>query len=301
MKLLDLNNSEVVIIFGINGQDGYYLKNLLKAKGYTVIGVSRSDGDWIRGDIAVFTFVKNLIHIHQPVFIFHLAASSTTKHEVLFENHSAIGTGTLNILETVRNYSPHTKVFISGSALQFKNEGKSIKESDEFDPKDIYSVQRVYSVYTARYFRSMGIKVYVGYFFHHDSPMRPERHLNMKIVEAAKRIKAGSNELIEIGNPDVIKEYNHAADMMEAIWILVNQENVFESVIGSGLGYTISNWIITCANVLDVNLIERVKINLNFKAEFEKLISDPKTLRKLGWQPKYSLNDLAKDMIFKAN
>lgn len=289
------------LIFGINGQDGFYLKNILKIQGYDVIGVSRNEGDWLKGDVADYQLVKDLIDINKPEFVFHLAANSTTRHDVLFENHETIATGALNILESVKNYSPKTKVFLSGSGLQFKNDGKPIKETDAFDPKDIYSVQRIYSVYTARYYRSLGIKVYIGYFFHHDSPLRPERHLNMKIVAAAKRIKAGSSEFIEIGNPKVIKEYNHAADLMEAVWILMNQNNVFEAVIGSGIGYKISDWITTCANIMDVDLTKKIKINSHFKAEFEMLISDPITLKQLGWKAKYNIDDLAKEMIYKSN
>lgn len=284
-----------VIIFGINGQDGYYLKKLLTQKSYQVIGVSRSTGDWIQGDVADVKLVNNLVKTHQPAFIFHFAANSTTKHDVLYENHDAIGTGTLHILEAVKQHSPHTKVFLSGSALQFKNEGKPILETDAFDPKDIYSVQRIYSVYTARYYRSLGINVYVGYFFHHDSPLRPERHLNMKIIAAAQRIKAGSDEVIEIGNPEVIKEYNHAADLMEAIWVLVNQENVFEAVIGNGKGYSILQWINICEKLLNIEL--KIKINTVFKSPFNTLTCNPTTLNQLGWINKYDIMDLAQDMI----
>lgn len=285
------------IIFGISGQDGYYLKKLLEINGFTVIGVSRSEEKWIKGDIGNFNFVNNLIKLHQPSFVFHLAANSTTKHDVLFENHTAIGTGTLNILEAVKNHSLRTKVFLSGSALQFKNEGKPIKETDEFDPKDIYSVQRVYSVNVARYYRTLGIKVYIGYFFHHDSPLRSERHLSMNIIRAALRIKAGSREFVELGNPEVIKEFNHALDMMEAIWILVNQEDIYEAVIGCGKGFKILDWIQVCEKILNIDLIKKIKINPIFKSEFNTLISDPFTIKNLGWQQKFNITDLANDMI----
>lgn len=285
------------IIFGVSGQDGYYLKKLLEINGFGVIGISRSAGEWIKGEIGDFNFVSNLIKLHQPSFVFHLAANSTTKHDVLFENHTAIGTGTLNILEAVKNHSLHSKVFLSGSALQFKNEGKPIKETDEFDPKDIYSVQRVYSVNVARYYRSLGIKVYIGYFFHHDSPLRSERHLSMKIIRAALRIKAGSREFLELGNPEVTKEFNHALDMMEAIWILVNQEDIYEAVIGCGKGFKILDWIQVCEKIIDIDLIKKIKINPIFKSEFNTLISNPFTIKNLGWQQKFNITDLAIDMI----
>src|SRR5664279_283048 len=116
------------IIFGAGGQDGFYLTELLNQKGFTVIGISRKE--YSVCDITDYSSVSNLIKNKQPDFIFHLAANSTTRHDALFENHAIIAAGTLNILESVKNFSMHTKVFISGSGLQFKNEGNPIKETD---------------------------------------------------------------------------------------------------------------------------------------------------------------------------
>ena len=155
------------IIFGVNGQDGYYLSQLLNQQNYEIIGVSRT-GDTTKTNIADYKEVLELVNKHQPDFIFHLAANSTTNHEALFENHETISTGTFNILEAVKNSSPHTKVFISGSGLQFVNQNKPIKESDAFEARDSYSVSRIHSVFAARYYRMLGIKVFVGYFFNHE-------------------------------------------------------------------------------------------------------------------------------------
>ena len=114
------------IIFGANGQDGFYLINLLQQQNVEVIGVSRS-GDFLRTDIANYIAVADLVKIHQPNFIFHLAANSTTSHDAMFENNQTISTGTLNILDAVILFSPHTKFFISGSGFQFINQVKPIK------------------------------------------------------------------------------------------------------------------------------------------------------------------------------
>ena len=152
------------IIIGANGQDGYYLSELLKVNGVTVVGVSKR-GDFLRTDITKYEEVAALVKELQPSYIFHLAANSTTRHEVMFENHETICTGTLNILEAVKNYSPASKVFISGSGLQFVNNNQPIKETDPFEARDPYSISRIQSVYAARYFRRLGLKVYVGYFF----------------------------------------------------------------------------------------------------------------------------------------
>jgi nucleoside-diphosphate-sugar epimerase len=107
------------LIFGANGQDGYYLNELCKQKGFEAIGVSRS-GSWIRGDVSSYEQVEKLIEKYVPTYVFHLAAISTTRHEALFENRATISTGTLNILEAAKRICPASRVFITGSGLQFK-------------------------------------------------------------------------------------------------------------------------------------------------------------------------------------
>jgi len=287
------------IIFGINGQDGFYLNEILKKEGVEVIGVSRSDGKWIKGSVADYNLVQKLIKTQQPDYVFHLAANSTTNHNALFENHETIATGTLNILENVYKFSPKTKVFISGSGLQFKNIGKPIAENDEFEARDAYSVARIQSVYAARYFRTLGLNVYVGYFFNHDSPLRTERHLNQKIVMAVKRIANGSAEKIEIGNINVKKEFNFAGDMMRAIWLLVNQENLFESVIGNGQAYSIEEWIKNCFFIINKNWKDFVIEKNDYIAEYNILVSNPIKLFNIGYSTEIDIINLAKMMVNK--
>ena len=174
------------IIFGINGQDGYYLKEIFQKRKIEVIGVSRSSGDWIQGDVSNFNFIENFIKSVKPDYIFHFAANSTTKHDALFENHETISTGTLNILESVKRHSPESRVFITGSGVQFENKGNPISETDSFEATSPYSIARIQSVYAARYFRSLGLKVYVGYLFHHESPLRKNNHVSKMIADAVK-------------------------------------------------------------------------------------------------------------------
>lgn len=285
------------IIFGISGQDGKYLKEILEQEKINVIGVSRSNGDWLKGSVADLNLVSSLIKEHQPDYVFHLAANSTTRHEALFENHETISTGTLNILESVKNHSPHTKVFISGSGLQFVNNGKPISEKDEFEAKDAYSVARIQSVYAARYYRSFGLKIYIGYFFNHDSPLRTERHVNQKIVAAVKRIAQGSKETIELGNISVKKEFTFAGDTAKAIWLLVNNTSVFETVIGSGKAYSIEDWLSICFNYFKLDWEKYVITKNDFKSEYKILVSAPETLINLGWNQSVSIKELAKMMI----
>ncbi len=284
------------IIFGANGQDGFYLSKLLEKKGIAVIGVSRS-GNFLKTNIASFTEVAELIKTNAPDFIFHLAANSTTRHDALFENHETISTGTFNILEAVRLHAPDAKVFISGSGLQFENKNLPIKETDPFEARDAYSVSRIQSVYAARYFRMLGVKAYVGYFFNHDSPRRSERHMAQKIAATAIRIANGSNEKLEIGDMSVIKEWTYAGDVVEGIWLLVNQEAIFEANISSGLGYSILDWIKECFALIGKNHQDYVIERNDFKAEYRQLISDSALITSMGFSPKVSFTALAKMMI----
>jgi GDPmannose 4,6-dehydratase len=286
-----------IIIFGIAGQDGHYLKQLCEQEGHEVIGVSRSNGNWLQGSVADKKLVFELIQQHQPYCIFHLAADSSTRHDLIYENNETICDGSIHILEAVYQTSKHSRIFLSGSGLQFVNRGVPIKETDEFFAGSPYAAQRIYTTYLARYYRSLGVQTYVGYFFHHDSPLRSERHLNIKIINAALRIKQGSKELISLGDPNVIKEFNHAHDLMRAIWMLVRQDTEVEAVVGSGKGYAISDWIDVCSAIIDVELKDHIQKNEGFKAEFDQLTCDPAVLTGLGWTPKYDIDGLAKDIV----
>lgn len=284
------------IIFGAGGQDGHYLTALLEAAGYSVIGVSRT-ADFDQTDITEYKSVSKLIENTLPDHVFHLAANSTTRHEALFENHATISTGTLNILEAVKNFSPRTKVFISGSGLQFENHDRPIKETDPFEARDAYSISRIQSVYAARYYRRLGIQTYIGYFFNHDSPRRTERHMCKKIAEAAKRIAAGSTEKLEIGDISVIKECAFAGDIVKAVWALVNQDKIYEAVLGTGLGYSIEDWLQACFSIVSLNWKDHVILKNDFTPEYKILISDPALILSTGWKAETSFHQLAQMMM----
>jgi len=288
------------LIFGITGQDGHYLAALLQKRNIEVIGVSRTNGD-LQGNVADYLFVESIIKKYQPTYIFHFAANSSTRHDTLFDNHNAISTGTLNILECVRLYCPASKVFLSGSAMQFKNEGLPINEKTPFEASSPYSVARIQSVYAGRYYRSVfGLRVYFGYFFNHDSPLRSERHVNQKIVSSVKRIAQGSSEKLEIGNIEVKKEFNYAGDVVDAVWILVNQDVVFEAVIGCGETHSIQEWTEYCFKKINKNWEDYVMLKDNFIPDYKILVSDSKLIQSLGWQPKvdfYKLADLMMENI----
>ena len=285
------------LIFGVSGQDGIYLQTLLKTKGFEVVGVSRSRGEWLSGDVSDFVFVCDIIQKIKPDYIFHLAANSTTRHDVLFENHQTISTGTLNILEAVYKFSPLSKVFLSGSGLQFVNNGSPIRETDPFVATSPYGISRIQSVYAARYYRSLGLKVYVGYFFNHDSPYRSEKHVNQMIVQAVKRIAAGSHEKLSLYDPTIKKEFSFAGDIATAVLTLIENDHVFEAVIGSGKAYSIEDWVRICFEYYNLPWEDKVVKGTPLKREYDILVSNPTTIFSLGWHPKVDINALAKLMI----
>lgn len=284
------------IIFGATGQDGHYLAKLLSGLGYEVIGVSRS-GNFLHKRLSDFTEISTLIKDTRPQYIFHLAANSTTKHTAWRENHETINTGAVNIMESVLQFSPDTKMFFSGSGLQFVNTNRPIKETDEFAPTSSYAVSRIASVYAARYYRSLGLKAYIGYFFNHDSPLRTDRHINKKITATVQRIFNGkANELV-IGDLSVKKEFGFAGDIVEGIWTLVQQDNVFEATIGTGEAFAIKDWVKYCFSKFGLNWEDYVRESGDYKADYEVLVSDPSTIHALGWHHKTSFTQLADLML----
>jgi GDPmannose 4,6-dehydratase len=282
------------VIFGAGGQDGVYLAEWLGTQGIDVSGLSRADG----GDVADYASVERLVQEHRPGYLFHLAACSTTRHAALFANHAAISTGALNVLEAVRLHAPDCRVFITGSGVQFVNVGQPISERDEFAATSPYAVARIHSVYAARYYRTLGVRAYVGYLFHHESPLRAPGHLCRDIADAVSRIGRGSNERIRIRDLSVRKETAFAGDIVKGIWTLVSQDAVFESAIGTGVAYSVQDWLEVCFRQIGRDWREFVDVDAEGgRGEYKVLVSDPATIFTLGWRPETGQETLARMMI----
>lgn len=276
------------IIFGAGGQDGYYLTQILKREGVEVISLSHKECN-----VGVQGYVFHQLYAHKPDYVFHLAAVSTTSHDALVANQKAIVDGSLHILEGVKNYCPKAKVFLSGSVLQFQ-EQSSVSVSGRQSNSSIYAAQRNASVAYARYYRSIGIQVYVGYFSHHDSPMRGEKHLAKRLAIEAHKVARGEQPYVTIQNPSDEKEWNFAGDMMEAVWDQVNSP-IHEAVLGSGVSYTIGDYVTACLGVL---LPERQPHTMMW-ADYtrEEPAVNCTDDRRFSHHFKTSLEDLAKMMV----
>ena len=284
------------VVFGSNGQDGTYLVELLQGKGVETVGVSRA-GAWHQGDVARLPDVERVLLHVRPDLIFHLAANSTTRHNALFENHETISTGTLNILECTRRYCPGARVFLTGSGVQFHNGGQPIDEETPFEATSPYAVARIQSVFAARYYRSLGMRTYVGYLFHHESPRRSPTHLSRTIALAARRIASGVQQELDLGDISVIKEWTFAGDTMRAVLCLIEQDEIFEAVIGSGEGHSVQEWLEQCFAKVGLSWQDHVKVKSGFDAEYKCLLSRPTRIMSLGWTPEVSFAALAEMMM----
>lgn len=290
--------NKTAIIFGGGGQDGYFLKKLLISINYKVIIFSHSDG--VSGpslDVGNFKKVEKIIKKYSPEIIFHLAAKSSTRHEFILENQNAIVQGTLAILESVERYLPKTKVFIASSALIFKNNNNPINEQNEIEIKNAYILARVEALQITRYYRSRGLKVYIGFLFNHESPLRYKSSIVREIARGVVDIYLGLEKSFNIENIDIVKEWMWAGDAAEAILKLVSQDRVFEVCIGDGIGISVREYISKCLEILNISHKKNCIKNLNYNQEYSKFISDPKKIKSLDWSPKFDVIYLATQTI----
>jgi GDPmannose 4,6-dehydratase len=283
------------LIFGSNGQDGHYLTQLLREQGLEVVTSSRQHAD-VLGDISNFNFVEAIIKLLQPDYIFHLAAKSSNQHHAILDNQHSISGGTINVLESAYRHARHSKVFLAGSGLQFENRNLPINEHTPFAADSPYAISRIHSIYAGRYFRRKGMRVYVGYLFNHDSPLRRNSHVNMYIIEQVCKI-AKEGGVLEVGDYKVEKEFGYAKEIVEGMWVLMQQEAVFEACIGTGVAHPISKWIDLCFRHFGLDW-EKHTIQLpQFTADYRVLVSDPTLINGLGWKAKTDIQEMNRMML----
>lgn len=289
------------VIFGGGGQDGFYLTELLRSRNYHVICTARGRQNIINCDVSDFVSVHSLLTTHQPSFIYNFAAKSTTSHEAVFANQKAIVDGTLNILESARIVCPHARIFITGSALQFENNGQGIHEEFPLVNSSIYATQRNCSLQLARLYRKeFGLLVYFGYLFHHDSPFRSDNHIASKIINYGVAIKKNKIGSIELLNPLFEKEWTFSGDTMEAVQMLMEQETIFEAVIGSGNPFSIKDWGVLCFDMLGLQFEKHLNYSNQNNWRHERIFCQPRLIYSLGWSPKVGFRELAQLMLKKS-
>ena len=353
--------TKVALITGITGQDGAYLAEFLLNKGYFVHGIKRRSSlintDRIDhlyqdpheknvnlklhyGDLTDSSSLIRIIQETQPDEIYNLAAMSHV--HVSFETPeytaNADGIGTLRILEALRICGLTTKTRVyqaSTSELYGLVQAVPQSETTPFYPRSPYAVAKLYAYWiTVNYREAYNMFACNGILFNHESPLRGETFVTRKITRAANKIVLGMQEKLFLGNLNAQRDWGHAKDYIEAMWLILQQEKAEDYVIATGVTTTIRKFIqmafteigITVAfkgeqeqevgyvESIDTNLLEVkgiksctlkigdtiVEVDRRYyrPTEVELLIGDPtKSQTKLGWKPKYDLAMLVQDMM----
>jgi GDPmannose 4,6-dehydratase len=345
--------AKVALVTGVNGQDGAYLTQLLLDKGYIVHGIKRRSSLFntsridhlyqdphekgIRltlhyGDLTDSTNLIRIIQETQPDEIYNLAAMSHVK--VSFDTPeytaNADGIGTLRILEAVRllGLTGKTKIYqASTSELYGLVQEVPQKETTPFYPRSPYGVAKLYAYWiTVNYREAYNMYAVNGILFNHESPLRGETFVTRKITRGVAKIALGMQDCIYLGNLDAKRDWGHAKDYVEAMWLILQQESPEDYVIATGITTPVRDFVRMAFREVGVELefkgegvYERgfvvAAVNPEFPVsigkevvavdpkyfrptEVDLLIGDPtKAMTKLGWKPKYDLLMLVNDMV----
>ena len=331
------------LIFGVTGQDGSYLAELLLKKNYFVHGVKRRSSsintgriDHIYqdphvkkrkfvlhyGDITDSLSVTRLVNQIKPDEIYNLAAQSHV--QVSFESPeytaNADALGALRILEAIRfnNLEKKTKFYQAGtSELYGLNEKIPQNEKTLFHPASPYGVAKLYAHWiTVNYREAYKIFACNGILFNHESPRRGETFVTQKIVQALCKIKLKKQSTLYLGNLYAKRDWGHAKDFVEAMWLILQQKKPIDFVIATGKQTTVKNFVNLVSKYLNMKITWKGKginekgINNEGKIivacdrayhrplEVNSLLGDAKKARKiLNWRPKSNLHDLISDMV----
>lgn len=311
------------LITGITGQDGSYLADLLFSKGYHVIGVKRRtsilatdridhvfddvdkivDFNLVYGNMNDSGQLHRLLSEYKPDEVYNLAAQSHVRvsFDTPQETAEAVGMGTLKLLEAIRNVDPSIKLYQASSSEMFgDNPEAPFNEQSTFMPASPYACSKVFAHNLVRNYRqSYGLHASCGILFNHESPRRGETFVTRKITMAAARIKLGLQDKLFLGNLDAKRDWGYAGDYVEAMWLMLQQENPDDYVIATGETHTVREFLECVFDhaELDVNKHVSIDSRLFRPHEVPLLLGDAsKAKQALNWEPKVKFKDLAKLM-----
>ncbi len=306
------------LITGITGQDGSYLAEFLLSKGYEVVGVVRrtSHDSYERigpllsrltimpADLLDQHSLTVVIRDVQPDEIYNLAAQSfvptSWTQPVLTGEFTALGV--TRILEAVRLVRPEAKFYQASSSEMF---GKAVetpqRESTPFYPRSPYGVAKVYGHWiTVNYRESYGTFAVSGILFNHESPRRGLEFVTRKVSDGVARIKLGLTDRLGLGNLDARRDWGYAGDYVEAMWLMLQQDQPDDYVIGSAQTRSVRDLVELAFGHVGLDWREHVDVDPQFlrPAEVEVLQADATKARtRLGWEPKVTFEELVSMMV----
>jgi GDPmannose 4,6-dehydratase len=312
------------LITGINGQDGSYLAEFLIEKGYEVFGTikrnSVSENQTARLDSIYNKIKDNLIYadlldvpsllhalkISDPSEVYNLAAQSHVR--ISFDQPvytaQATGIGTLNLLEAIRLHNSKIKIYQASSSEMFGNsidEDGYQRETTPMNPVSPYGCAKVFSYNICRNYRnSYGMFISNGILFNHESPRRGTNFVTNKVVKTAVRIYMGLEKKLVLGNLNATRDWGHAKDYVEAMWIMLQQGKSGDYVCSTGVSHSVQDLVEYVFRKLNLDWNEFIETDPKFlrPEELEDLKGDSTKLRKeTGWQPKYTFESMLDEMI----
>ena len=316
--------SKKALITGITGQDGSYLSELLLGKGYEVHGLIRRASTFNTerldsiyqdphnssarlflhyGDLADSVSLSKLVGDLKPDEVYHLGAQSHVRVSFDVPEHTAdvTGTGTARLLEAIRQSSPKSRFYQASSSEMFGLvQAVPQSETTPFYPRSPYGAAKVYSYWlTVNYRESYGMHAGNGILFNHESPRRGETFVTRKIPRAVARIQAGVQKKLYMGNLDAKRDWGYAPEYVEAMWLMLQQDQPDDYVIATGETHTIREFLGESFGHVGMDWEQYVEFDERYlrPAEVDLLIGDAsKAKRQLHWEPKTTFKDLVRIM-----
>jgi GDPmannose 4,6-dehydratase len=314
------------LITGITGQDGSYLTELLLGKGYDVYGVMRRASTFnteridhiyqdphesgrrmrlLYGDLNDASSLNKILRDVQPDEIYNLGAQSHVRVSFDIPEYTAeVGAlGALRLLEAIRETGLRETRFYQASSSELYGKVSEVPQSETtpFYPRSPYGVAKLYAYWiTVNYRESYGLFACNGILFNHESERRGETFVTRKITRAAASIKLGLQNKLYLGNLDAKRDWGHAKDYVEAMWLMLQQDAPDDYVIATGETHSVREFLDEAFGHLDLDWAQYIEIDPRYfrPAEVDLLIGDPsKARRKLRWEPKITFKELARKMV----
>ena len=315
------------LITGITGQDGSYLAELLLEKGYEVHGLIRRSSTFNTdridhiyqdphisgikfhlhyGDLSVSGQMADMIYNIQPDEIYHLGAQSHVRVSFDMPEYTGdiTGLGTVRLLEAIRKAGVKTKFYQASSSEMFGSAPAPQNEQTPFEPRSPYSAAKVYAYWLVKNYRE-GYNLFAsnGILFNHESPRRGETFVTRKITRAATRIKLGLQDKLYLGNLEAKRDWGFAGDFVEAMWLILQQDEPDDYVIATGENHSVREFVEKVFKKLGLDYEEYVAIDQRYfrPTEVDVLLGDStKAQKKLGWKAKATFDQLI-DMMVEAD
>ncbi len=310
------------LITGITGQDGAYLSQLLLNKGYKVFGLLRrsasadvigsrlrwlniaNDVEMVDGNLTDLSSLIRILNTVQPDEIYNLGAQSfvAASWQQPLLTGQVTGMGAANLLEATRIVCPSARYYQASSSEMFGLIQDPIQsEKTPFYPRSPYAVAKLYAHWmTVNYRESFGLHTSSGILFNHESPLRGIEFVTRKITDGVARIKLGLAKELQLGNLEATRDWGHARDYVQAMWLMLQQEKPDDYVIATGRTTSIRDFCKIAFSYVGLNYEDHVKVSSAFfrPAEVEVLLGDAtKAKSKLGWIANTSLEEMVKEMV----